>query len=352
MRGSETAGLSGGVFDGLIGALMIPRRFIALLLTALCLVSGCKPGAEPEGPVIRTIVLLTAQGERPYEIAQMQNLMRLVAVKAEVNLVTQDAAGNARKQAEQFGEAMKAKPLAILVTPVNALALSDQVNAAVQMGVLVIGLGEAASAMPCSTVLSCDQRELGRLAGDVVVRALTRRAQDEAKPEVTGRVVEIRGDETGEISTARHEGFVEMLHKAPGIVVVHDAPGAWTKQGGKDRTTEALRLQSAFDVLYAHNDVMALGAGEALKDQRANVLLIGTDGFVGEEGGLTLVSRGDLDASIFQPILVDMAWRMIVRRLSEPAFTPKPSYRLAPLAITPKNSSDLMRNGFPPLPEL
>ena len=352
MNGSETAGLSDGVFHGLIVALIMPRCFIIFLLTVLCLLPGCKRGIESQAPVIRTIVLLSANGERPYEVAQFQNLMRLVSVKPEVNLISHDAAGNARTQAEQFGRAMQDKPVAILVTPVNALALSDQVDAAVRMGVLVIGLGEAASAMPCSTVLTCDQREMGRMAGDMTVRALIRRAQENGKTEVTGRVVEIRGDELGEISTALHEGFIEMLRKEPGIVVVHDAPGGWTKQGGKDRATEAVRLQGSFDVLYAHNDAMALGAATALGSQRMDVLLIGTDGYIGEEGGMSLVSRGDLDGSIYQPILVDLAWQMIARRLGEPGFTPKPSYRLTPQAITPKNASDLLRDGVLRLPEL
>ncbi len=327
------------------------RVFYLFLLTVFGLVSGCKRSAEPEAKVIRGIVLLSAQGERPYELAQKQNLLRVSGMNMEVNLLTYDAAGSARTQVEQFGKAMTEKPLAIVVTPVDAAVLFDQVNAAVQAGVLVIGLGEKASAMPCSTVLSCDQRELGRLAGELTVNALTRLAKDENKPEVTGRVVEIRGDELGELSTPRHEGFIEVLNKAPGVVVVHDAPGAWTKLGGKERTLEAIKLQSSFDVLYAHNDAMAFGAGAALGAQRSNVLLIGTDGFLGEEGGLTLVSNGDLDGSIYQPILVDMAWKIISRRLIESAFILKPSYRLVPTLITPKNASDLMRDGMPPLPE-
>lgn len=328
------------------------RVLYLFLLTVFALVSGCKRDAGPEAKVIRGIVLLSAHGERPYEMAQKQNLLRVIGMNTEVNLLTHDAAGSARTQVEQFGKAMAEKPLAILVTPVDGAALFDQVNAAVQAGVLVIGLGEKASAMPCSTVLLCDQRELGRLAGELTVNALTRLAKDEGKPEVTGRVVEIRGDELGELSTPRHEGFTEALNKAPGVVVVHDAPGAWTKLGGKERTLEAIKLQRSFDVLYAHNDAMALGAGEAIGEQRSNVLLIGTDGFLGEEGGLTLVSQGDLDGSIYQPILVDMAWRIISRRLTEPAFTLKPTYRLAPTLITPKNASDLMRDGMPPVPEL
>ena len=95
MNGSETAGLSDGVFHGLIVALMMPRCFIIFLLTVLCLLPGCKRGVESQAPVIRTIVLLSANGERPYEVAQFQNLMRLVSVKPEVNLISHDAAGNA-----------------------------------------------------------------------------------------------------------------------------------------------------------------------------------------------------------------------------------------------------------------
>ena len=184
------------------------------------------------------------------------------------------------------------------------------------------------------------------------MQALTRKAKDEGGTEPAGRVVELRGDESSAEAQARHEGFMDAVKKAPGVVLVHDAPAGWTVQGGKDRIREALRLQTRFDVIYAQSDAIAHGAASLLGDQRGQVMVIGTDGFRGDEGGWTLVMEGDIDASIYHPPLVDLAWQIIERRKAEPGFSPKPGYRVNAVVITPKNVEDFRQKGPPALPAL
>lgn len=329
------------------------RRFLftALLLPVLPLVTSCRRPGESADSSPGQVILLTANASRPYEIAQIQTLQRLVFSRPGLNFKTLDAAGDATRQAGQLDSCLTEKPIAIFITPVKADAVSAGVLNAVQSGVTVIGLGEAGAELKSSFSVTVDQAQLGRMAGEIANRALGQKSKEEGKTEVTGRVVEIRGDEKDSGSTKRHEAFVEELRKHPGIIIVHDTAGGWTREGGRDRAAEALRLQKQFDVLYAHNDSMALGASLALADQRENILIIGTDGFRGDEGGFSLVNTGDIDASIHQPLLVEMGWKVLLRRLEDPDFLPKPSYRLAPTAITPKSLNDLRTHGLPPLPE-
>ncbi len=328
------------------------RFTIFLLLVSLALLPACKKPSTAKAAESKLIVLLSSDAQQPYEKLQTQMLTRIALNREGYSLKSLDAAGSAEKQAKQLAEALAEKPYAILLAPVDPGLFDASVTKAVNDGVLVIGLGENATPLPCSSTLEVDQRQLGHLAGEIAVRSLTLKAKEEAKSDVIGRIVELRGDENSPLCKARHEGFMEELGKSPGLVLVHDAPGSWTRQGGKDRTAEALRLQSSFDLIYAHNDAMALGAGTTLGSQRQQVLIIGTDGFQGEEGGLSLVNSGEIDASIYQPPLIDLAWMIILRRAEDPTFTPKPKYRVAPLAITPKTVEDLRRNGPPPLPAL
>lgn len=344
--------LSQPLFHGLMLPRMTRRRLVTAIVSLLPIffLGGCKPrNAAPQAA--RTLVLLSAHGSRPYELAQNQALSRYVFSRDGYNLKTLDAAGDAELQARQFEEAVAEKPVAILVVALEAKSLAASVSSAVQQGILVMGLGAEAASLPCSTHLLVDQRELGRLAGDLTVKALTQKAREEGQGEAVGRVVELRGDE-GSMSEERHEGFMEALKKAPGVILVHDAPAQWSRQGGLARAQEALRLQKQFDVVYAHNDSIALGASSGLGDARSQVLVIGTDGFRGEEGGLTLVNEGSLDASVHQPLLVDLAWAIILRRAENPAFAPKPSYRVNASLITPKNVDEFRVKGPPPLPEL
>jgi ribose transport system substrate-binding protein len=335
-------------------SVQMPARLIKSLLLpllAICL-SSCKKQTTAENQPSQTVVLMTAHGERPYDLAQSQLLARLILSRDGLKLKTLDAAGDSQLQSRQLDEALADKPVALIVSALEPETLAPRLSTAVQTGMTVIGLGENAANLPCTTFLQVPQKELGKLAGELAVRALTLKAGSEGKAEVSGRVVELRGDETSPAAKARHEGFTEALQKSPGIVIVHDAPGGWSQKGGRERTLEAVRLQSRFDIIYAHNDDMALGAAAALGDQRSEVLVIGSDGFFGSSGGLNLVNFGDIDATIHQPLLTDLAWQIVVRRLEDATFTPKPTYRVSSSLITPKNVNEFLQKGPPALPKL
>lgn len=337
---------------------MTRRRLHSTSLALGCLFGllSCKPAAdapkETAAPSPKTVVFLSARSSLPFESGQRQFLMQLLANQTRAALQTKDAGGDKAAQAGQFAQAIAAKPFAIIIDPVDVATVSAPIQEAVAKGILVIGLGQAATAAPCTTVLYCDQAEMGRLAGKMAVRAVTVKAKEEGRAEVTGRVIEIRGDADSAISNKRHEGFMEALKDAPGVIVVHDASGGWTKAGGKERTLEGLRVQKTADIVYAHNDSMALGAAEAAGDQRESILIIGTDGFSAPEGGFTLVNNGDIDATVYQPLLVDFAWTIVRKKMDAPDFPLKPSYQLLPTSITPKDIESLRHSGLPPFPPL
>ncbi len=333
----------------------LPRLLSPVLLMALTLIMpSCKRESASSQASPTQVVLLTANARRPYEAAQLQIFQRLVANRPGLQFSTQDAAGNADQQARQLEQVLAEKPLAVVFTPVQADRLAPAIAQALQQGsLMLIGLGAESAKLPGVTSLQVDQQGLGRMAGELVVQALQRKAQAEGQSEPAGRVVELRGDEEADSDSGqRHAGFLEVLRKQPGIVLVHEAAGQWSRKGGQERTGEALRLQSRFDVIYAHNDAMALGASAALGQNRQDVMIIGTDGYRGQEGGYSLVNQGDIDASIYQPILVDLALKIIQRRTEDPTFIAKPTYRVAPAVISPKTVDEIRLKGFPPLPDL
>lgn len=328
-------------------------RRTALLAFAL-LLPACKwrQTTEPAEPAI-AVHYLAANDLTAYQQMQRLVLTRLLAeADARLNLVLHPADGKAARQLQQLRAAVREKPDFLLVDPLDATTLAAPLADLRQAGTRVIGLGEAAMKLDCDTVLLCPQKELGRLAGDLVRRALERRAQELGLPVPEGRVVQIRGDEEAAVGQARDDAFRAELAKTPGLVLVHDAPGFWTREQAAERVREALRLQGAFEAVYAHDDLMAAGVIEALPaDMRENVLVVGTDGHGGRAGGYTLVNAGVLDASIYQPLLVDYAVQLILKSLREPAFRPKPQYVLNPRTVTPRELDDIRLNGMSPYPE-
>ena len=85
----------------------------------------------------------------------------------------------------------------------------------------------------------------------------------------------------GEIN--RDRGAKEVLDKYPGIKIVADPVADWIQAKAKDRMTEVLRAQPKIDVVYGHNDPMAIGAYLAAKElgREKEMIFVGVDGLGG-----------------------------------------------------------------------
>ena len=116
----------------------------------------------------------------------------------------------------------------------------------------------------------------------------------------------------GEIN--RDSGAREMFEKNPEIKIVAEPVADWIQAKAKDRMTEVLRAQPAIDVVYGHNDPMAVGAYLAAKElnREKEMIFVGVDGLGGPAGGIKKVMDGVLAATFVYPLCVDKTveiWR-------------------------------------------
>jgi ribose transport system substrate-binding protein len=300
------------------------------------------------------IILLLSDARVAFQEFQRNGLAMLVGRQAGYKLTTQDAAGEASRQMDQFRQAIAAKPAAIIVSPLDPPALAALIVEANTAGVIVIGLDKRMLKDGCASVVFSDRRRIGRMAAEAVLDALQRKATEENRTEVTGRVVQLRGAEDNFVSNEIAEGFLEGLHAQPGVILVHDAPADWNMENAALRTAEAFRLQQNFDAIYAHNDAIALGAAQGAEaaGQRENIFIVGTDGLSGQKRGIELVRQSEIDATIVQPALVDLALQIIVKLRADKNFKPQPFYDIQPVTVVPKNVEQSLRAGTYKLPRL
>lgn len=300
------------------------------------------------------IILLLPDARIAMQEFQRNGLAMLVGRQAGYKLTTSDAAGSSAKQIEQFRQAIAAKPAAIIISPIDPPAVAALIVEAQTHGIIVIGLDKRMLNEGCASVVFTDQRKVGRMAADTIIEALKRKAAEEKRTEVTGRVVQLRGVADSYSTNEIAEGFSEGLRTQSGVILVHDAPADWSPETATKCTTEAFNLQKNFDAIYAQSDAMAIGAAKAADTagQRENVFIVGTDGLSGQKRGLELVRLGDLDASVVQPALVDLALKIIIKLRSDKAFKPQPSYEIQPVVILPKNVDQMLRTGTYRLPNL
>lgn len=348
----------------------LPHPLAALLLVAA--LTSCKPLPEdsgaaketspglvvPSAPLVaplppaapgKGLVLCLASLADPHQRVQFNLLSENVRKVPGAGLEVRDAAANATTQRDQLQQLLAKPPAVVLIRPVDAAAIKTQIDELRAAGAKVIGLDASLGAGVCDTVVFCDQRKIGKLAGEAVVTALQRKAADEGRTDVSGRVAQLRGSDAHPDCTARSEGFLEALKAQPGIVLVHDAPADWDRAKGGARFKEAATLQKQIDVVFAHNDLMAQGASTAATElqMRESLLIVGADGISGPGAGLEMLRNSELDATVHQPLLVDFAWRLVERWWKDPAFKPKASYEIEPVLFTPKNLAELEKKGLP-----
>jgi signal transduction histidine kinase/DNA-binding response OmpR family regulator len=89
----------------------------------------------------------------------------------------------------------------------------------------------------------------------------------------------------------------------PGLKIAGTFNGQWVKQEAQAQLTKHVsELQSA-DLVYAHNDIMALGANEVFNKliPERKIKIIGVDGLPGAGGGMQLVAEKILTATLLYP---------------------------------------------------
>ncbi|MGD9531180.1 MAG: ABC transporter substrate-binding protein, partial [Pseudonocardia sp.] len=101
------------------------------------------------------------------------------------------------------------------------------------------------------TFLGSDFVAEGKKAGDWLVQNA---------PAGPVAVVELQGTTGAAPAIDRKEGFAEAIAANPNISVVASQTGDFTRSGGKQVMEAFLKSQPTINVVYAHNDDMALGA--------------------------------------------------------------------------------------------
>ncbi|HXJ91683.1 MAG TPA: substrate-binding domain-containing protein [Terriglobia bacterium] len=273
----------------------------------------------------------------PYRAAQNALMTKLWAQYPDVKLVIADAGQDDNKQIAQIETFIREKPDLLIVAPNERAPLTAVMGRAVQSGIPVICLERDILEPNYTTYISADNRDIGRMAGQFIVDYLSKKY---GRPQ--GNIVQIRGLLGVEAEIARNDGAHDVFARYPGIKIVNDAVADWIQAKAKDRMTEALRANPHIDVVYAHNDPMAVGAYLAAHDlgREKEMIFVGVDGLGGPNGGIKKVMDGILAATFVYPLCVDKAVEVGNRMLRDPSFKPDKVYTLHSTMITQQNAAE------------
>lgn len=139
------------------------------------------------------------------------------------------------------------------------------------------------------TFIGSDFVEEGRRAGQWLVDQF----QDE-----TGdvNIVELQGTTGSAPAIDRKQGFEEVIKDKANLKVIASQTGDFTRAKGKEVMQAFLKAHADIDVLYAHNDDMALGAIQAIEAAGLvpgkDIIIISVDGV---KDGFVAASEGKIN---------------------------------------------------------
>jgi ribose transport system substrate-binding protein len=279
-----------------------------------------------------------ANNAEPYRAAQNALMTGLFAPNPDVKLVISDAQQDNSKQVAQVETFIRQKPDLLIVAPNERAALTAVMGQAMEAKIPTICLERDILQPNYTTYVHSDNLAIGRLAGQYIADSLKRKY---GAPR--GNIVAMRGllGVEGEIN--RDKGAKEIFAKYPDIKTVADPVADWIQARAKDRMTEVLRAQPKIDIVYGHNDPMAIGAYLAAKElgREKEIIFVGVDGLGGPAGGIKKVMDGVLGATFVYPLCVDKAVEIGNRILREPGFKPDKEYTIESIMVTPENAAQM-----------
>lgn len=222
-----------------------------------------------------------------------QTQLRLMEIELsfypDMEMVIKDANDNTNTQIRQIEDLVISGIDLLIVSPNEAEPLTPVIERIYNSGIPVIVIDRKVQTDHYSAFIGGDNYIIGVEAGNYIAKIL----------EGQGKILEIKGLEGSSPSQERHEGMMSVLQNYPGIELVKSVSGNWKGESANYLITQALNDRLDFDLVFAHNDVMAKEVRKVtqqFRDKR-DVLILGVDGLPGNDGGIQMVLDNVLDAT-------------------------------------------------------
>jgi ribose transport system substrate-binding protein len=175
----------------------------------------------------------------------------------DVELIVTNGENNASKQVSDVESLIAQGVKTLIISPVTADALTPVVKQAMDAGIPVVTLDRKVNT-DVTLHIGADNKLIGKTAGEFVCKALGGK----------GNVIEIQGTAGASATIDRHDEFHKVLaEQCPDVKVVADQVCNYVREPAIKFMEDMLQRfkPGEIQLVYAHNDDMALGAVTALE---------------------------------------------------------------------------------------
>jgi ABC-type sugar transport system substrate-binding protein len=266
----------------------LPRSVLASLCVLLASCSGEESGNN-------RIVLGFSQigAESEWRTANTESI-KSAAKTMDIDLRFSDAQQKQENQLKALRSFIAQKVDVIAFSPVVETGWDTVLNEAKAARIPVILTDRAVTSDPSLYIgfIGSDFVEEGRKAGRIV----SDKFKDGA---AVVNIVELQGTVGAAPANDRKKGFEEIIAANPRLKIIRSQSGDFTRAKGKEVMEAFLKSHDRIDVLYAHNDDMAIGAIQAIEEAGLkpgkDIFIVSIDAV---KGAFDAMIAGKLNATI------------------------------------------------------
>lgn len=203
------------------------------------------------------------------------------------DLIVLDSKNDASTERASIEDLVQQGVSVILINPTDSDAVGNAIKVANEANIPVITVDRNANSGEVATHIASDNVAGGKLAGEYILEQLGG----------AGKLIELQGIPGASATRDRGEGFHVAVDNKDGVEVVASQSAEFDRQKGLNVMENIIQATPEFDAVFAHNDEMALGALQALKNADKQVVIVGFDG---TDDAATAVENGEMAATVAQ----------------------------------------------------
>lgn len=307
---------------------------VILILILLCL--SCTPKVHKQSIQVGFSQAMSSDNWRQ----EMEKSMQVQSsLYPNVELEIKNADNNVENQIEQIEDFVNAGVDVLIVSPIKSKPVTTAIENATKAGIPTIIIDRKIDGTNYTTYIGANNINIGKDAAKYILSGIKSSAT----------VVQITGDIASSPAQERKLGFESVIRRSDKLNLVGTINGDWEKSS-LIKPLEKLLDSIVPDYIFAHNDRMAMGVWEVLK-QRAledKVKIIGVDGLYGPNGGIQYVKDELLLATILYPTGGAEAIDLAVKLVNGEIVTKN---NILNTVVIDSVNVDLMRNQFNKLVE-
>jgi ribose transport system substrate-binding protein len=247
---------------------------LGLMLTAVLLLpaaAGCGV-IEDVKPSSYVIGYSTPSMQNSFWIT-VTNAMQQKADELGVSLAIRDAASDTAQQAADIEDLIEQQVDVLLVTPYDSVSLSPAIKLAneADIPVIIVDIGINDPEVKYESLIITDNYTGGRIAGEWLIKYFADNGIDNPT------VATIEAQLGAQNARQRHNGFIDVMSEH-NIDVVMGRSANSLRDEAMEVMEDFLQTEPNLTAVFAECDDMALGALQAVKQAKADTIIVGYDG--------------------------------------------------------------------------